>query len=766
MITRLMRSGSLSIRIAFLYTALFIMTFGALIVVATGGIERYAAGMITDEMRSNAKAFEKVLELESDRMATAADILAADFGFREAVALGDEPTIESALISLKKRLDVPNAFIMTLAGDTIGLQDALTNSDTDSLWLALDEGAENGLIKINDQYHGVVASPVEAPNLFGWLVVGKPLDQAEMAQLSELAPIELTAKVVERTRLSHDLQSTTDSQIELSEQGQRILYRTSALPALSNNHKPVLLLRHSLSDALSAYRPITWILISLSLVGLLIIVGAGWFLAKGITRPIAKLDKAAQLIRAGQRKKVEIHSTDEIGRLAESFNQMVDAIVEREDEISHIGLHDALTGLPNRKYFKDHLEAAMKKCGDDNLVAAFYLDLDNFKSVNDTLGHPVGDALLKAVAARMEDVLDGHLLARLGGDEFAILMDGAASSENITLLAERLDRSFSKSFTVAGHEMPSTSSIGIAVAPHDGLTSEDLMKNADLALYKAKHEGKSCYRFFEQGMDDQAQKRRQMELDLKRAIEEGQFELHYQPLFDAQRQKISGFEALIRWNHPDKGTISPINFISLAEETGLIVPIGEWVIKEACRQASQWPDDIRIAINVSPVQFRSNGLRTVLLQALSRYGLPPERLELEITESLLIENVEDTLKVLHSLRVIGVRIALDDFGTGFSSLAYLRSFPFDKIKIDRSFVVDIVQDKSCADIVQAITGLAAALGMETLAEGVEEQEQVNILLQRGCNNIQGYLISRPITAESASAFLEGALPSYREQKTA
>lgn len=766
MITKLLRSGSLSKRIAFLYSALFILTFGTLIVVATGGIERYAAGMITDEMRSNAKAFEKLLELESKNMAAASEILASDFGFREAVALGDKPTIESALVSLKNRLDVPNAFIMTLAGDTIGLQDVLTNSDTDSLWLALDEGADSGLIKINEQYHGVVASPVEAPDLFGWLVVGKPLDQAEMAQLSELAPIELTATVVERRKLSAALQSSIDSQIEISEKGDRMLYRISGLPALSSNHQPVLLLRYSLSEALSAYRPITWILISLSLVGLFVIVAAGWLLAKGITRPIAKLDKAAQLIRAGQRKKVTINSSDEIGRLAESFNQMVDAIVEREDEISHIALHDALTGLPNRKYFKDHLESAMKKCSDSNLVAAFYLDLDNFKSVNDTLGHPVGDALLKAVAARMEDVLDGHLLARLGGDEFAILVDGASSSEDITLLAERLDRSFGKSFTVPGHVMPSTSSIGIAVAPHDGTTSEDLMKNADLALYKAKHEGKSCYRFFEKGMDEQAQKRRQMELDLKLAIEEGQFELHYQPLYNAHLQKISGFEALIRWNHPDRGLVPPVNFIPLAEETGLIVPIGEWVIQEACRQASQWPDDVRIAINVSPVQFRSSGLRAVLLQALSRYGLAPERLELEITESLLIENVEDTLKVLHGLRAIGVRIALDDFGTGFSSLSYLRSFPFDKIKIDRSFVVDILQDKSCADIVQAIIGLAAALGMETIAEGVEEQEQVDMLLQRGCNNIQGYLISRPINGVSATDFLEQASQSNRKRKTA
>ena len=765
-IQRLLRSGSLSVRIALLYSALFVLTFGALVAVATGGIERYAAIKISDEMTANSKAFNKVLELESQRMATATDILAADFGFREAVALGEEPTIASALVSLRNRLDVPKAFIMTLDGTTIGLEEKMKAEDADSVWNALDEGSRSGLIKIGGEYHGVVASPVEAPNLFGWLVVGKPLNRAEMQNLAQLAPINLTAKVLDARSLPETLGAKTGEQVELAENGKRILYRASALPSLSANEKPTLLLRHSLSEALLAYRPITWILSALALFGLAIIISAGWLLAKGITRPIARLEEAARQISIGERHKVAVNSTDEIGRLGDSFNEMVDAIVEREDKISHIALHDALTDLPNRKYFRDQLDIALRRADENDLVAVFYLDLDNFKSVNDTLGHPVGDALLKQVTKRMESVLDGHLIARLGGDEFAVLVDNVDNVDAITVIAEQLEKSFAESFQVEGHLMPTTTSIGIAVAPHDGDKSDMLMKNADLALYRAKQEGKGQYHYFEQEMDELARKRRETEIDLKLAIEQGQFELYYQPLFNTQQQKINGFEALIRWQHPERGLIQPIDFIPLAEETGLIVQIGEWVIKEACRQAARWPEHVRIAINISPVQFRTKGLQSILMQALSQSGLAPQRLELEITESLLIDNVTETLKSLHSLREMGVRVALDDFGTGYSSLSYLRSFPFDKIKIDRSFVVDIMTDKGSAAIIQAITGLAAALGMETIAEGVELEEQVELLHKNGCDNIQGYLLSRPVPIASVNALIESLSIEGRRRKTA
>lgn len=753
-ISRLMRTGSLSVRIATLYSVLFVITFGALIAVATGGIDRYGANQISNEMSANAKAFDKILELESQRMATATDILAADFGFREAVALDDEPTIASALVSLRERLGASNAFIVTLDGNIIGLDQQLGEADIDSLWTALDDGDDNGLISIDGQYHGMVASAVEAPGLYGWLVAGKALDKSEMQNLTELAPINLSAKVIDAASLPTALAGNIGQQVELTENGERLLYRAVALPSLGKNSQPTLLLRQSLSEALLAYRPITWILAAMGVVGLLIVISAGWQLAKGITRPIANLDKAAQEISAGERNKVTVSSNDEIGRLATSFNGMIDAIVEREEKISHIALHDTLTGLPNRKYYRDQLDYTLKRKADSDLLAVFYLDLDNFKSVNDTLGHPMGDALLKQVAVRMENAVDGNLIARLGGDEFAVIVDNVKSPAAITTIAEQLTHAFAESFHIDGHVLPTATSIGIAVAPQDGHTAEELMKNADLALYRAKQEGKGCYHFFEQEMDELARKRRETEIDLKTAIEKGQFELHYQPLFNTEQQRINGFEALIRWNHPERGMISPLDFIPLAEETGLIVQIGEWVIKEACNQAAKWPEHLRIAINVSPVQFRTKGLNSVLLQALGQSGLAPGRLELEITESLLIENVAETLTALHSLREIGIRVALDDFGTGYSSLSYLRSFPFDKIKIDRSFVVDILSDKGSAAIIQAITGLAAALDMDTIAEGVEIDEQVDMLVKNGCKNIQGFLLSRPVPIGEVDTLIE------------
>ncbi|MEH6790675.1 putative bifunctional diguanylate cyclase/phosphodiesterase [Parasphingorhabdus sp.] len=744
---RMFRFGSLSIRIAALYAALFVLTFASFIFIATRGIENYAEQVVASEMQSNANAFDRILDLQSKQMASGSAILAADFGFRESVALGDVPTIESALVSLRQRMDVPTAFVLTLEGRVIGLKKRISEEKLNELWLAVESGETKGLMQIDRQYYGAVAAPIEAPDVIGWLVIGQPLDRAEMASLTNLAPTGLSARIVRSDSLPARWEARASAGkglIEVMEKDERILYRLSELSALSGEAKPVLILRQSLTNALGAYSPIFWLLITLGIVGLAVVVSVGWAVARNITRPLGKLDRAAQQIGAGERSKVQVESDDEIGRLAGTFNRMVDAITEREDRISHIALHDALTGLPNRKFYREEVDVALKRCTPDQILAIFYIDLDNFKSVNDSLGHPIGDELLRDATSRMTETLGHHQLARLGGDEFGVLIRDVATVDAVAGIADRLEKCFARSFHIDGHVLPTSISIGIAVAPQDGMTSEELMKNADLALYRAKQEGKGRYHFFEKGMDEQARKRRQVEIDLKLAIEHGQFELHYQPLFNIDKNEINGFEALLRWNHPERGQVSPLDFIPLAEETGLIVQIGEWVIKEACHQAKAWPEHIRIAVNVSPVQFRTNGLSSIILQALSQSGLEPNRLEIEITESLLIENVDSTLAMLHNLRAIGVRIALDDFGTGYSSLSYLRSFPFDKIKIDRSFVIDILTNKGSTAIIRAITGLAAAFGMDTIAEGVEDQGQVEALLENGCENIQGFLLSRPL----------------------
>jgi diguanylate cyclase (GGDEF)-like protein len=375
-------------------------------------------------------------------------------------------------------------------------------------------------------------------------------------------------------------------------------------------------------------------------------------------------------------------------------------------------------------------------------VGVLYLDLDLFKNVNDSFGHPVGDRLLKEVAARLSTAVRGaNLAARLGGDEFAVILAADVTPNEASACAGLLIDLLKAPYEIDGQEMVIGASIGIALSPGDGTTSEELMRNADMALYRAKSDGGSVHHFFEREMDLQAQKRRDMELDLRRAFANGEFELHYQPLVSIASDRISGFESLLRWHHPDKGMISPAEFIPVAEDIGLITQLGEWVLRVACSEAVKWPVDVKVAVNLSPAQFRSRNLVQVVISALAQSGLSPKRLELEITESIFLAETDANLAILHQLRELGVSISMDDFGTGYSSLSYLRSFPFDKIKIDRSFVKDLAGRPDCVAIVRAISGLGRSLNITTTAEGVETEDQLAWLRAEGCNEVQGFLFS-------------------------
>jgi diguanylate cyclase (GGDEF)-like protein/PAS domain S-box-containing protein len=414
-----------------------------------------------------------------------------------------------------------------------------------------------------------------------------------------------------------------------------------------------------------------------------------------------------------------------------------------EARIAYMAHHDGLTNLPNRELYQERLKQALENAESSNRrVAVLCVDLDLFKNVNDSLGHPIGDRLLKMVADRLRAQVRGsNLAARLGGDEFAIILSSDVSPNEASDFAAWLIKVLSAAYDIDGNEVVIGASIGIALSPGDGTTSEELMRNADLALYRAKEDGGGVHRFFEREMDRQAQKRRDMELDLRRALANGEFELHYQPLVDIASDRISGFESLLRWWHPDKGMISPADFIPVAEDIGLIVAIGEWVLREACTEAVKWPSEVKVAVNLSPVQFRSRNLVQVVISALAQSGLSPKRLELEITESVFLAETEANLAILHQLRELGVSISMDDFGTGYSSLSYLRSFPFDKIKIDRSFVKDLAKRSDCVAIVRAISGLGRSLNITTTAEGVETIDQLDWLRAEGCNEVQGFLFS-------------------------
>jgi diguanylate cyclase (GGDEF)-like protein len=414
---------------------------------------------------------------------------------------------------------------------------------------------------------------------------------------------------------------------------------------------------------------------------------------------------------------------------------------------------DPLTGLATRVELLTRLSQAFD--APSQSASLVYIDLDRFKAVNDTLGYSAGDALLKLVAERISNLLGPRdMIARLDGDEFAVLLADGAEPGTTDRLAAKLVDIVSRSYLVAGNLVNIGASMGIAILGRDGTTPDELIKNAGLALLQAKSEGRGIYRFFTLDMDRQSQERRALEVDLRRALAMREFSLAYQPQYEIIGRQLLGFEALLRWQHGTRGNVSPANFIPLAEATGLIVPLGEWVLRTACAVAATWPGNLSIAVNISPLQFRTEQLVSTVASALAESGLPPERLELEITEGALLENTDIVISVLTRIKATGVRISMDDFGTGYSSLSYLQKFPFDKIKIDQSFVRNLVTDPNSVAIVRAISALGESLGMTTIAEGVETEEQLTQILDQGCRQVQGFLTGRPMTAESVRDLIQ------------
>jgi len=753
-------SARLTVQFALLFAAAMLVVSAALFSLISDSASRQVAS----QLQSSGAVYDRLWQQRSRELQNAAQLLARDFGFREAVATGDRATMQSALGNAAARLKVRSAFIVTADGHVSGYGPAGENSGAD-LWGPLDEGCVSGVSVLGGRPRQLVAAPVLAPNLIGWVIFAGDLDTREMRGLERLSAIPLHAAVLAdrdgKWSEASGSMSALDGQsaalalehvgqnkaFEMKVDGETSIALAKSLPTFGRGGRAILLLAYPKSQALADAAKLQWALAALTLLGLLLVAFATWKAAGRITQPLARLDEAAGRLASGEHVQVRVRGSDELARLATSFNEMAGKISEREQRITQLAFNDVLTGLPNRSMFQQQIDHLLRVSdGNGRPFALHCLDLDQFKVINDTLGHPAGDALLVEAASRVRNAARGHFVARLGGDEFVVLQSVGDDRDSIDKLARDILEGMAQPFRVEGNEIVPSTSIGIAIAPEDGRDGGNLLRNADLALYRAKEAGRGTYAFFEESLNQQAQQRRQLESDLRLAVERDEFELRYQPLFDLKENRICSFEALLRWNHPTRGMIQPNEFVPIAEDTGLIVPIGTWAIRNACAEAAAWPDPVRVAVNVSPVQFHRGGLNEIILLALADSGLPPARLEIEITESIFLEGSEATLRLLHSLRALGVRVALDDFGTGYSSLSYLQSFPFDKLKIDRSFIHNLLTRQGASAIVRAITELAHALGIETTAEGVEETAQLMELRAHGCSSVQGFLFAEPMTA--------------------
>jgi diguanylate cyclase (GGDEF)-like protein len=754
-------SARLTVQFALLFAVAMLGVSAALSTFIVGSASRQVEG----QLQSSGAVYDRLWQQRAHELQNAAQLLARDFGFRAAVASGDQATMQSALGNAAERLRVRSAFIVTADGHVSSIDKSASGQEAAALWEPLDDGRLSGVSVLAGRPRQLVAAPIMAPTLIGWVVFAADLDAREMRGLERLSAIPLHAAVIANasgrwseaagTMSALDPGSVRlaeahlgrDSAFEMNVGGSKSIVLAKPLPTFAGHERAILLLAYPKDEAMADARKLELALGAVTLLGLLLVAFATWRAAGHITQPLARLDDAAGRLAAGEHVQVRVRGEDELARLASSFNDMVGKIVEREERITQLAFNDTLTGLPNRTMFQQQLEHLFRASeGSGSLFALHCLDLDQFKVVNDTLGHPAGDALLVEAARRVQHAARGHFVARLGGDEFVVLQTIGDDRDAIDRLARDILGEITRPLSLDGNEVMPSTSIGIAIAPQDGSDAGTLHRSADLALYRAKEAGRGTYAFFEESLNERAQQRRQIETDLRLALERDEFELFYQPLFDLEHNRVCSFEALIRWRHPTRGLVSPAEFVPVAEDTGLIVPIGAWVIREASAQAAQWPDHVRVAVNVSAVQFHRGSLNETILRALADSGLAPDRFEVEITESIFLEGGEATLRLLHSLRSLGVRIALDDFGTGYSSLSYLQSFPFDKLKIDRSFIQNLLTREGASAIVHAITELANALGIETTAEGVEETAQLMELRAHGCSSVQGYLFSEPMSA--------------------
>ncbi|MBC7780982.1 MAG: EAL domain-containing protein [Proteobacteria bacterium] len=783
------RVHSLQARIVLFFVILLVTMQGVLMFLVSVSGERIARNRIEQELTVGERVFRHLIEQNARQLTDAARVLAADFGFRTAIATRDFGTIVSVLNNHGSRID---ASVLMLAGlDGTLLADTLHADRRDAVFAfpelietARRERQASKVVLIDGKPYQLVVVPVLAPVPIAWVAIGFVIDDRVAGNLKAVTSLQLSFASrspsgewsLHASTLGEPLRSTLVSALlaAQSEAPQSAALRADSTPGpasatevprsivldgdrfetlapvlgTSGEGKVVALLQRSLREGLEPFTRLRNVLLVLALASIALSIAGSFLIARTVSRPVNRLTAIARRVHDGDYSlRADVPGQDEIGDLARGFNHMLDGISRREEEILRLAFEDTLTALPNRAMFHDRLQQALlvaKRTAEP--VSVMLLDLDRFKHINDSLGHPAGDQVLRDVASRLRDVLrESDTVARLGGDEFAILLP-TGTPERVTQVVERILRVLEAPILLEGQPVDVGTSIGVASFPNDGDSVDLLMRHADVAMYVAKR-GNVGYALYDERYEQGRPSQLSLLGELRRAVDKDELRLFYQPKLDLATGAVRRVEALVRWVHPERGMVPPNEFIPFAEQTGYIKRVTRWVIEHALQQAGEWHReglDIAISINISARDLMSNDVVAQVSEALARHQVPPTLICLEITESGVMEDPTRALETLHRLHERGLRLSIDDFGTGYSSLAYLKKLPVQELKIDRSFVMHMVEDADDAAIVRSTIELGHNMGLEVVAEGVEQATELELLQRLGCDQIQGYFISKPL----------------------
>ncbi|MBX9961978.1 MAG: EAL domain-containing protein [Burkholderiales bacterium] len=761
---------SLQARIALFFVILLITVQAVLVLLVSVSGERIAKDRIAQDLLVGERVFRRLIEQSNRQLADAARILAADFGFRTAIATRDYGTIVSVLANHGARIDANVVMLADLdrklLADTLHPEQRATEFPfPDLIALAERDRQASSIVLIDGKPYQVVVVPVLAPVPIAWVAMGFVIDDRVAHDLRAVAALHVTF-LSERRNGRWTLHASTlpgPLRAALIESGSAAgskvglgfvklageEYETLA-PVLGSGPEGnvVALLQRSLRESLEPFERLRSILLVMTLFSIGMTIAGSVLIARSVSRPVNRLATIARSIRDGDySQKAAVEGQDEIGELAASFNHMLDGISAREEEILRLAYEDTLTALPNRAMFLDRLQQAVLTARRTNdPVSVMMLDLDRFKVINDSLGHAAGDQVLREVAHRLRELLrDSDTVARLGGDEFAVLLP-TGTSDGVAIVAQRILRTLEAPIMLEGQPVDIGASIGVASFPEHDDEGDSLLRHADVAMYVAKR-ANSGYAIYDPRYEEGRQTQLSLLSELRRAVENDELSLFYQPKIDLKTGMIRRAEALVRWIHPTRGFVPPVEFIPFAEQTGYIKRVTRWVVERAVQQAGEWHRDrldIAISVNVSTRDLMSNELVDLVAALLQKHAVPAEQLCLEITESSFMEDPARALETLGRLHALGVRLSVDDFGTGYSSLAYLKKLPVEEIKIDRSFVMHMVEDEDDAIIVRSTIELGHNMGLEVVAEGVEDHSGMEFLKRLGCDQVQGYYISKPL----------------------